>query len=162
MTSSRIGFAQTDCMSPVLGAVASVMTVFEGFEDRPKFTVPAGRGAVGENGTRRRNSASRDGRQIRGRDRSEKDRFNRGASDLAQAAWRASETIVSRIDSASALASSLGRPGARMRPLRVQGSSGNPSARPRTLRPGPTTEAGRIVAANPARNTVPMALKFLE
>jgi hypothetical protein len=25
-------------MSPVLGAVASVMNVFEGFEDRPKFT----------------------------------------------------------------------------------------------------------------------------
>jgi hypothetical protein len=24
-------------MSPVLGAVASVMKVFEGFEDRPKF-----------------------------------------------------------------------------------------------------------------------------
>src|ERR1700733_8025397 len=80
----------------------------------------------------------------------------------AQAAWRASETIVSRIDSASALASSLGRPGARMSPMRFKGSSGNPSARPRTLRPGPTTEAGRIVAANPARNTVPMALKFLE
>ncbi len=39
-TSSRIGFAQTDCMSPVLGAVASVMNVFESFEDRPKFTVP--------------------------------------------------------------------------------------------------------------------------
>jgi hypothetical protein len=31
-------------MSPVLGAVASVMTVFEGFEDRPTFTVPAGSG----------------------------------------------------------------------------------------------------------------------
>jgi hypothetical protein len=25
-------------MSPVLGAVASVMNGFEGFEDRPKFT----------------------------------------------------------------------------------------------------------------------------
>jgi hypothetical protein len=25
-------------MSPVLGAVASVMKVFEGFENRPKFT----------------------------------------------------------------------------------------------------------------------------
>ena len=49
-TSSRIGFAQTDCMSPVLGAVASVMNVFESFEDRPKFTVPAGSGAVVENG----------------------------------------------------------------------------------------------------------------
>jgi hypothetical protein len=33
-------------MSPVLGAVASVMTIFEGFEDRPKFTyrLKAGRG----------------------------------------------------------------------------------------------------------------------
>src|ERR1700684_3079446 len=104
MTSSRIGFAQTDCMSPVLGAVASVMNVFEGFEDRPKFTVPAGSGAVDENRTRRRNSPSRDGRQIRGRDRSEKDRFNRGASDLAQAAWRASEAIVSPVGFARALA----------------------------------------------------------
>jgi hypothetical protein len=28
-------------MSPVLGAVASVMNVFEGFEDHPKLTVPA-------------------------------------------------------------------------------------------------------------------------
>ena len=42
ITSSRIGLAQTDCMSPVLGAVASVMNVFEGFEERPKFTVAAG------------------------------------------------------------------------------------------------------------------------
>src|ERR1700727_2832522 len=80
-TSRRIGLAQTDCMSPVLGAVASVMNVFEGFEDRPKFTVPAGSGAVDENRTRRRNSPSRDGRQIRGRDRSERDRVKRGASD---------------------------------------------------------------------------------
>ena len=36
-TSSRIGLAQADCMSPVLGAVASVMNVFDGFEDRPQF-----------------------------------------------------------------------------------------------------------------------------
>ncbi len=39
MTSNRIGFAQADCMSPVLGAVASVMTVFEDFEDCPKLTL---------------------------------------------------------------------------------------------------------------------------
>ena len=39
ITSNRIGFAQADCMSPVLGAVASVMTVFEDFEDRPKLTL---------------------------------------------------------------------------------------------------------------------------
>src|SRR5271169_4644900 len=37
-TSSRIGLAQADCRSPVRGAVASVMNVFEGFEGRPKFT----------------------------------------------------------------------------------------------------------------------------
>jgi hypothetical protein len=29
--------AQADCMSPVLGAVVSVMNVFDGFEDRPQF-----------------------------------------------------------------------------------------------------------------------------
>src|SRR4029077_4543122 len=116
----------------------------------------------GENGTRRRDRLSRDGRQIRGRDRSEKDRFKRGASDRAQAAWRASETIVSRIASASALASSLGRPGAWMRPIRFKGKSGSPSARPRRLRPGPTSDAGGRVAASPARKTVPIALKFLE
>ena len=36
-TSSRIGLAQTDCMSPVLGAVASVMNFFGsfGFENWP-------------------------------------------------------------------------------------------------------------------------------
>jgi hypothetical protein len=46
ITSSRIGFAQTDCMSPVLGAVASVMTVFEGFEVRrnSRLRPEAGRG----------------------------------------------------------------------------------------------------------------------
>ena len=46
--------------------------------------------------------------------------------------------------------------------MRVKGNSGKPSARPRSLRPGPTIETGRIVAASPARRTVPIALKFLE
>ena len=32
-TSSRIGLAQAECMSPVLGAVASGMNVFGGFEN---------------------------------------------------------------------------------------------------------------------------------
>src|SRR5271163_3746960 len=36
-TRSRIGLAQADCMSPALGAVASVMNVFDGFADRPQF-----------------------------------------------------------------------------------------------------------------------------
>jgi hypothetical protein len=73
-------------MSPVLGAVASVMNVFEDFEDRPKFTyrpeagpwVKTGLGAeIGSAGTEGKFS---------GTDRSEKGRFNQGASDLAQAA----------------------------------------------------------------------------
>ena len=46
--------------------------------------------------------------------------------------------------------------------MRFRGSSGNPSARPSTLRPGPTSDKGRIVAASPARKSVPIALKFLE
>ena len=46
--------------------------------------------------------------------------------------------------------------------MRFKGNSGNPSARPRRLRPGPTIDAGRMVAASPARKTVPIALKFLE
>ena len=35
-TSSRIGFAHADCMSPALGAVASVMKVFGGLGRIPR------------------------------------------------------------------------------------------------------------------------------
>src|SRR3984885_12721012 len=38
-TSRRIGLAQADCMSPVLGAVASVMNVFGGFEGWSQFAL---------------------------------------------------------------------------------------------------------------------------
>src|SRR5580698_10065321 len=84
-TSRRIGFAQTDCMSPVRGAVASVMNVFESFEERPKFTyrlevgrVRTGRGPeIGPAGTEGK---------FRRADGSKKDGFNRDGSDLAQAA----------------------------------------------------------------------------
>src|SRR5271154_3286270 len=36
-TSSRVGLAQAECMSPVLGAVASVMNVFGGFKNGQQF-----------------------------------------------------------------------------------------------------------------------------
>ena len=36
-TSSRIGLAHADCMSPALGAVASVMKVFGGLGRIPRF-----------------------------------------------------------------------------------------------------------------------------
>ena len=51
--------------------------------------------------------------------------------------------MVSRIASASALASSLGRPGAWMRPMRFKGNSGSPSARPRTLEAGTDQRRGQ-------------------
>ena len=35
--SSRIGFAQADCMSPALGAVASVMNIFAGLDNGREF-----------------------------------------------------------------------------------------------------------------------------
>jgi hypothetical protein len=62
------------------------MNVFESFEDRPKFTVPGWKRAVGENGAEPGNRLERDGRQTFAANRSEKDRLERGASDLAQAA----------------------------------------------------------------------------
>jgi hypothetical protein len=73
-------------MSPVLGAVASVMSVFEGFEDRPKFTVPAGAERDGETGTGHGISRAPAEGKFCETEQSKKHRLKRAASDRAQAA----------------------------------------------------------------------------
>src|SRR3984885_4252240 len=101
-TSRRIGLAQTDCMSPVLSAVASVMNVFEGFEDCPQFTYRRVGGARGGRGLGVEiGSAGTEGKFVDG---AEAKRIGSNEAHLthAQAAWRASEPIVSRLASANA------------------------------------------------------------